>query len=137
MAGIVSVYYADIDIINEFLPNGDGVKCTVHSGHTWSEIQGDSFEASSSYEAGQGYRQTVDITYHGNQTSVSRILDEMTKRRFILKCDDYNGTSWIYGTPDTPLRFTLSSVNDGDAAGETAFKLHFEALCPMPEMKMQ
>lgn len=136
MAGIASVYYADINIVNVFDPVQDGVKCTIHSGHAWSEIEHDGATANATPEDGHAYRHVVECVYHGSQQEMVRTLDEMSRGRYLVRVSDNNGTDWVYGTPDTPLHMSFESVNDGEEEGDTSYKLRFEALCPAPEMRM-
>lgn len=136
MAGIDSAYYADINTIDNILPVSDGLTVSFKQGKTWHIIEHDTASANSPHEAGRGYRQTVDLVFHGNQTEVSRDLDAMCDCRFIMKVVDNNGTSWIYGDIDTPLQFSYEDSNDGEASGETAYSLHFEGLCRLPALRL-
>ena len=136
MAGISSVYYADITTISATKPKSDGMEVVFNNGKTWHVIEHDGASFGSAGEAGRAYTQTVDILYHGNQTESVRALDEMTQCRFVVKCVDNNGVEWLVGSKEVPLRFTYESNNDGEADGETAYQLHFKATGPWPEMRL-
>lgn len=136
MAGILSVYYADIANVEHCVPYSDGVVVSLKSGHGWSLIETDGASASSVSEEGHAYRQTAELTYHGQQGEVQRTLDEMTRCRFLLKVIDTVGTEWLMGSMDCPLRFSFESNNDGEPGGTTAYTLRFTALCPTPALRI-
>lgn len=136
MAGIQSVYYTDFYYVETILPGNGGVVVSLLSGHTWSLIESDEAKASANYEDILAWRHKVELLYHGNQQAVERDLTEMTQYRFLVKVVDNNGTEWLYGHGNSPLRFHFDSGNDGDAGGDTAYRLTFEALCPVPERKI-
>lgn len=136
MAGIVSAQYADIANVEHCLPYSDGVVVALKSGHAWSLIETDGVSAGCPSEEGGAYRHKVDMTYHGHQSENTRALVEMASRRFLLKVTDSNGTEWLYGCMECPLRMTIESVNDGEPDGETDYRLSFSALCPLPELRI-
>ena len=136
MAGIESVYYADIRNVEHVIPYSDGVVVSLKSGHSWQEIEADSTKAGSGPEEGHAYRHRVTMLYHGSQQEVVRTLDEMAQGRFLVKAVDNNGTEWLYGCEDCPLRMSFESSNDGEPDGTTAYELSFEGVCPLPEMRM-
>lgn len=136
MAGIQSVYYADFDIVESCLPLNGGVTVSLLAGHSWSLIEADEAKASATYEDVLAWRHHVELLYHGNQREVESDLMEMTQRRFLVKVVDNNGTEWLYGHGASPLRFHFESENSGEADGETAYRLTFEALCPESERKI-
>lgn len=136
MAGIQSVYYADLENIAVCLPGNGGVTVDLLTGHTWSLIEADEAKASANHEGILAWRHQVELLYHGNQNDVESDLKEMTQRRFLVKTVDNNGTEWLYGHTTSPLRFTFDSNNDGEADGETVYRLIFEALCLEPAMKI-
>ena len=136
MAGISNVYYADITTINTIKPKNDGMEVTFASGKTWHVIEHDGANYNTASAEGRAYTLTVDLIYHGNQTQSVRDLDAMTQCRFAVKVVDNNGVEWLLGDKEVPMRFSYSSNNDGEAAGETAYKLHFEATGPWPEMRL-
>lgn len=136
MAGIQSVYYADFDNVVICLPVAGGVSVELSAGHGWSLIETDEAKASANYEEVLAWRHRVELLYHGNQREVESDLMEMTQRRFLVKVVDNNGTEWLYGHGASPLRFHFESENSGEADGETAYRLTFEALCPESERKI-
>lgn len=136
MAGIQSVYYADIDNVAICLSGNGGVMVSLLPGHTWSLIESDEAKASATYEDVLAWRHHVELLYHGNQQQVESDLMEMTQRRFLVKVVDNNGTEWLYGHGNSPLRFHFDSGNDGGADSETAYRLTFEALCPEAERRI-
>jgi hypothetical protein len=136
MAGIQSVYYADFDNVETCLPGDGGVIVSLLARHRWSLIEADEAKASATYEDVLAWRHHVELLYHGNQQQVESILMEMTQRRFLVKVVDNNGTEWLYGHGCSPLRFRFESENSGEADGETAYRLTFEALCPEAERRI-
>lgn len=136
MAGIQSVYYADIDNVVMCLSGNGGVLVSLLPGHTWSLIESDEAKASATYEEVLAWRHHVELLYHGNQQQVESDLMEMTQRRFLVKVVDNNGTEWLYGHGHSPLRFQFESENGGGADSETAYRLTFEALCPEAERRI-
>ncbi len=136
MAGIKSVYYVDIDNVENCLPVNGGVSVSLLASHTWSLIEADDAKASASYEDIQAWRHQVELVYHGNQQAVESDLMEMTQHRFLVKVVDSNGTEWLYGHTSSPLRFHFESQTNGEADEVTAYTLTFEALCPESERKI-
>lgn len=136
MAGIQSVYYVDFDNVQICLPAPNGVSVVLLANHSWSLIEADEAKASANYEEVLAWRHRVELLYHGNQREVESDLMEMTQRRFLVKVVDNNGTEWLYGHGTSPLRFRFESENSGEADGETAYRLTFEALCPKSERKI-
>ena len=132
MAGIKSIYYADCENVTICLPVNGGISVDLSAGHSWSLIEADGATANANYEEPLAWRHQVQLTYHGNQNEVEADFTEMTGRRFLVKVVDNNDTEWLYGQTCSPLRFTFSSENDGQADGQTAYTLSFEALCPNP-----
>ena len=136
MAGIQSVYYVDYENVLICLPGNGGIYVSLLAGHTWSLIEADEVKASANYEDILAWRHQVELLYHGNQQKAESDLMEMTQRRFLVKVVDNNGTEWLYGHVASPLRFHFESENSGEADGETAYRLTFEALCPESERKI-
>ena len=137
MAGIQSVYYVDFDNVQTCLSAATGgVQVSLLTNHNWSIIEADEVKASANYEEVLAWRHRVELLYHGNQREVESDLMEMTQRRFLVKVVDNNGTEWLYGHGASPLRFRFESENSGEADGETAYRLTFEALCPESERKI-
>lgn len=132
IAGIESVYYADIEIVNSIMPTTGGVNVTLTTGHNWSVIESDQAKATTEYQDTLSWNHLVELVYHGNQQSVEANLKEMTERRFVIKVVDNNGVAWLYGHECSPLRFRYTSENDGEADGTTAYSLTFEGVCPEP-----
>ena len=130
MAGINAVYYVDYENVVVCLPGNGGMLVDLSTGHGWSLIEADEAKASATYEDVLAWRHHVELLYHGNQQQVESDLTEMTQRRFLVKVVDNNGTEWLYGHCASPLRFQFESENSGEADGETAYRLTFEALCP-------
>ena len=136
MAGIQSVYYVDFDNVQICLSAPNGVSVVLLANHSWSLIEADEAKVSAIYEDVLAWRHHVELLYHGNQREVESDLMEMTQRRFLVKVVDNNGTEWLYGHGASPLRFRFESENSGEADGETAYRLTFEALCPESERKI-
>lgn len=136
MAGIQSVYYVDFDNVQICLSAPNGVSVVLLANHSWSLIEADEAKVSAIYEDVLAWRHRVELLYHGNQREVESDLMEMTQRRFLVKVVDNNGTEWLYGHGASPLRFRFESENSGEADGETAYRLTFEALCPESERKI-
>lgn len=136
MAGIQSVYYVDFDNVQTCLSAPNGVSVVLLTNHSWSLIEADEAKVSADYEDVLAWRHHVELLYHGNQREVESDLMEMTQRRILVKVVDNNGTEWLYGHAASPLRFRFKSENSGEADGETAYRLTFEALCPESERKI-
>ena len=136
MAGIISVQYADIKNVENYIPYSDGIIVSLKRGHAWSIIETDGITASCRHEGGGAYRHEVGMVYHGHQAENDRALMEMTGHRFLLRITDNNGTMWLYGTKECPLHMSYEYTNDGEADGETAYRLTFSALCPVPRLRV-
>ncbi len=136
MAGIQSVYYADVENIASCFQKSGGMEVNFVTNHGWSLIEADGVKAEAKHESPWAWRHSVKLTYHGNQQGVESDLMEMTQLRFLVKMIDNNGTEWLYGHICSPLRFRFDSDNDGEYDGETAYQMTFESLCPGPERKI-
>lgn len=108
---------------------------TLASNHTWKRIDFSNATAESTPE-GVVFNHVVDVTINSKGNESVRDLMTLSQGRYMVRVTDNNGVKWLKGTKETPLRMSITELNDGIATGETNYKLTFQGLCVWPEMKI-
>ena len=85
-------------------------------------------------ENGGAYTHETTCRLTGTKRKYDRLLDDMTRRRWIVKIVDNTDTVWLSGSLEEPLRFSFRHTGQAKADGEHLYTLTFsremtEPLC--------
>lgn len=136
MAGVKTLHYIDIKNVVKTTPKEDGWSVTLAAGHYWSRIHFTTAQTTTQSE-GECYRHTVETKLPAKGALAVRDIMALERGRYLVRVTDNNGVRWLMGDKTAPMRLTVTDSNDGNADGETAYKLTFSGLSQWPQMKIE
>ena len=134
MAGNKRILIADVsDVQNIELTDFATKTVTLRNGRAFAEIKADSIRTEVN-ENGGAYSHETECRLAGVKNKYDRLLDDMTRRRWIVKIVDNTDTVWLSGSLEEPLRFSFRHTGQAKADGEHIYTLTFsremtEPLC--------
>lgn len=134
MAGNKRILIADVsDVQNIELTDFNTKSVTLRNGCAFAEIKADSIRTEVN-ENGGAYSHETECRLAGAKNKYDRLLDDMTRRRWIVKIVDNTDTVWLSGSLEEPLRFSFRHTGQAKADGEHLYTLTFsremtEPLC--------
>lgn len=134
MAGNKRILIADVeDVQSVELTNFMTKTVIMRTGRAFAEIRAESIQTEVDGTGG-AYSHETTCRLVGAKHKYDRLLDDMTRRRWIVKIVDNTDTVWLSGSLEEPLRFSFRHTGQAKADGEHLYTLTFsremtEPLC--------
>ena len=140
MAGVLSIEYVPLDWINKtaseriYSPGYDLASAIVLSQGNWLTLpllikKKDWRESMKSTKQGEYFDLNINGTTPKLRPAVSGEFMKMRGRRFILRGTDANAQTWLLGTIEHPLQFSVSGKT-GPIGGANNYAIRFVGKVP-------
>lgn len=135
-AAIKTLHFVDVKNVTSATPTASGWNVVLNSGHYWRRIHFSEAEQSTKAVDMSSVETSITAKIPGVGGIAERDLIKLRKSKYLVKIADYNGETWLVGTPSEPLTFDVAENKNGELAGDTAYTVSFTGILQWPSMKM-